>query len=135
MTLTPQPVIKAADRAAFKNLGHAAATIRNDAIGSIIQAEGPSLPGRPPHTHTGGLTKKGKVRRGELQRAITFDYSKQEKTAVIGPRKSVVGLSGAAHELGGDFKGQDYPERAFMGPALQRNLDRFAEDWRGSIGE
>lgn len=132
---TSKNVALAVERATFRNLGHAAATIRNDAIGSIVQAEGPSRPGTPPHTHTGGLTKKGKIRRGQLQRAITFDYSKSERTAVIGPRATVVGTSGAAHEFGGVFKGQDYPVRAFMGPALERNLDRFAEDWRGSIGE
>jgi phage gpG-like protein len=124
----------AATKAAFENIGHAAASLRKDAIASIIQAEGASAPGTPPHTHTGGLTKKGKVRRGKLQRAITFDVDKAKESAVIGPRESVVGASAAAHEFGGSYKGQSYPERPFMGPALTRAESRFAASFAGSIG-
>lgn len=126
-------VTAASERTTFRNLPHAAAAIRKDAVGSIKQAEGPSAPGTPPHTHTGGVTKKGKVRKGNLQRAIAFDANKE--SAVIGPRESVVGLAGRAHELGEEFRGDDYPERPFMGPALEQNLDRFAGEWAGSIGE
>lgn len=123
----------ATEKAAFRNFSHAAAAIRKDAIGSIQQAEGPSEPGTPPHTHTGGVTKKGKVRKGNLQRAITFDATKED--AVIGPRESVVGLAGRAHELGEEFHGDDFPERPYMSPALEQNMDRFASEWSGSIGE
>lgn len=126
-------VTNAADAASFRNLGHAAAAIRKDAVESIVAADGPSAPGTPPHTHTGGVTKKGKVRKGNLQRAIVFDADKE--SAVIGPRFSVVGLAGRAHELGEEFHGDLYPERAYMGPALDRNKDRFASSWAGSIGE
>jgi len=128
-------VAQAAARATFRNLPHAAATIRKDAIESIIDAPGPSAPGTPPHTHTGGITKKGKKRRGVLQKAIAYDFDKQAGDAVIGPRESVVGLAGAAHEFGQEFKGDDFDERPYMGPALDRNLDRLAGDWTGSIGE
>ena len=116
-------VIEAVERAAFRNLGHAAATIRKDAVESIVVAEGPSPEGTPPHT-----------RRRQLKRAIRFDYDRQELTAVVGPMASIVGESGAAHELGGEFRGEDFPERPFMVPAMERNLDRFAGDWAGSIG-
>ncbi|HJS06195.1 MAG TPA: hypothetical protein VJ809_01000 [Pirellulales bacterium] len=116
-------VIKAVDEAAFKNLGHAAATIRKDAVESIVVAEGPSPEGTPPHT-----------RRRQLKRAIRFDYDKADQSAVVGPMASIVGESAAAHELGGDFHGQEFPERPFMVPAMEKNLDRFAGDWAGSIG-
>ena len=122
----------ATDAAAFRNLGHAAATIRKDAVESIENEPGPSAPGDPPHTHTGGVTKKGKVRKGDLQKAIAYDADKE--SAVIGPRFSVVGLAGRAHELGESFHGEDFDERPYIGPALDRNLTRFAQDWEGSIG-
>lgn len=126
-------VTAATEKASFRNFGHAAAAIRKDAIASIQNEPGASEPGTPPHTHTGGITKKGKVRKGNLQRAITYDADKE--SAVIGPRESVVGLAGRAHELGGEFRGDEYPERPFMEPALEKNLDRFASEWAGSIGE
>lgn len=114
----------AADQATFRNLGHAAASIRKTAIEEIIVAEGPSDPGTPPHT-----------RRRQLKRAIKFDNDKASQTAVIGPEYSIVGEAGAAHEFGDEFRGANYPERAYMGPALEANEERFASDWLGSIGE
>jgi hypothetical protein len=117
-------VTTAADQATFRNVGHAAASIRKTAIEEIIVAEGPSDPGTPPHT-----------RRRQLKRAIKFDNDKSSQTAIIGPEASIVGEAGAAHEFGGEFRGEQYPERAFMGPALDANIDRFASEWRGSIGE
>lgn len=117
-------VIDASDRATFRNVGHAAATIRRDAIESIIVSQAASRPGTPPHT-----------RRRQLKRAIRFDNNKDRGEAVIGPQASIVGEAGSAHEFGGVFKGQAFPERAFMGPALDRNRDRFAAGWAGSIGE
>jgi len=122
----------ATEKAAFNNFGHAAAAIRKDAVESIVDEPGPSEPGTPPHTHTGGVTKKGKVRKGNLQRAIAYDATKDD--AIIGPRFSVVGLAGRAHELGEVFHGEDFDERSFMGPALDENLTRFAQDWDGAIG-
>jgi len=117
-------VTESVDRAAFTNLGHAAASIRKDVLESIERASGPSDPGTPPHT-----------RRGQIERAIVYDYDRKEMNAVVGPRFSIVGLAGAAHEFGGEFRGNEYPERAFMEPALERNIDRFAREWEGSIGE
>lgn len=113
-----------ADQSTFRNLGHAAASIRKTAIDEIVVAEGPSDPGTPPHT-----------RRRQLKRAIKFDNDKASQTAVIGPEFSIVGEAGAAHEFGGEFRGEEYPERPFMEPALETNLDRFASEWAGSIGE
>src|SRR5262245_12333261 len=130
-----QQVADAAKAAEFRNLGHAAASIRKTEIASIKSAPGPSQPGTPPHTDTGGLSKSGKARRGVLQRSFAYAVDKAAGRAVIGPQASVVGEAGAAHEFGGEFRGMDYPERPFAAPALEQNLDRFAGDWQGSIGE
>lgn len=118
---TSSEVAKAAEKAAFKNFGHAAARIRKDAAESIQRSAQASMPGAPPHT-----------RRGHLKRAFRFDRTKDD--AVIGPRGSIVGESASAHEFGGQYKGQQFPERPFMGPALEKNLPRFADDWAGSLG-
>lgn len=115
-------VAKAAALAEFRSLGHAAATIRRDAAQSIDRSANPSEPGEPPHT-----------RRGQLKRAFRFDVS--EESAVVGPMLSMVGESAAAHEFGEEYKGQSFPERPFMAPALDRALPRFLRDWQGSIGE
>ena len=69
-------VTDAAERAAFRNFGHAAARISKDAKESLVTAEGPSPPGTPPHTHQGAF----------LRRAIRFDATKED--AVIGPMAS-----------------------------------------------
>src|SRR5690349_2082890 len=115
----------AAERATFRNLGHAAARISKDAKASLVTAEGPSPAGSPPHTHQGAF----------LRRAIRYDHNRKDQSAVIGPLASIVGEAGAAHEFGETFRGEDYPERSFMGPALEANEDRFAQEWQGSIGE
>lgn len=127
-------VTQAKEQAAFKNVRHAAATVRNDAIKSIVPSPVASPAGTPPHTRNRVSRKSGKQLKGQLQRAIVFDYDAKEMRAVIGPRFSVVGESGKAHEFGGEYKGETYPERSFMGPAMTSNLDRFATDWRGSVG-
>lgn len=117
-------VEKAADRAAFRNLGHAVASIRKTAQASMDRSAEPSPPGQPPHT-----------RRGQMPRSITFDNDREREEAIVGPRYSVVGEAGAAHEFGEFFRGAKFDERSFMLPALNDNLDRFHSDWAGSIGE
>jgi phage gpG-like protein len=119
-------VQRAADKAAFRNFGHAAASIRKDAAASIKRAKGPSSRGQPPHTRRG----RG---RGALKRSIRFHATKED--AVIGSRFSIVGESGSAHEFGGRYKGDHFDERPFMGPALDRAASRFGSDWAGTIGE
>ncbi len=112
----------AAEKAKFRNFGHAAASLSKDAKASIENASGPSAPGTPPHS-----------RKGLLRRAIRYAYDKE--SAVIGPTATTVGQSATAAEFGGEYKGEDYPERPFMEPALERALPRMADDWKGSIGE
>lgn len=129
-------VLTARDKAQFKNLSHAVAGIRKDAMASIEKDKMPSEPGQPPHT-------RGKRKRN-LRSAMLFDVPNQNQShlrrhahlldAIIGPRFSFVGKSGRAHEFGEKFKGTDFEERPFMLPALMKNLTRFADAWEGSIG-
>jgi hypothetical protein len=115
-------VKKAADRATFENLGHAAAVIRKDAIATVTRSRRASAPGEPVHT-----------RRGLARRAILYAMD-GPYTAVVGPVASVIGQAMAVHEFGGRRGKGTYPKRPTMGPALDRNLDRFASQWRGTIG-
>lgn len=112
----------ATDEAAYKNFGHAAASIRKTAAASIRRSKRAGPAGGPPTT-----------RRGQLRRAFRFDVSQED--AIVGPRHSIVGEAGAAHEFGGQYRGDTFDRRPFMLPALVKNLDRFAADWAGSIGE
>ena len=122
--LHPERVTKAVDKAAFKNMGHAAARVRKDAQASIERATGASEPGTPPHTHRGTY----------LKRAIRFAYDKQKQEAVVGTLASIIGEAGSPHEHGGEYKGGTFPKRAFMFPAMEKNHDRMAGDWAGSVG-
>lgn len=115
-------VKQAVDRTAYRNLGHAAASIRKAAIRLIRRSAKPSAEGEPPHT-----------REGALRRSIRFAVE-DKFTAVIGPRASAVGQSASAHEHGGMYMGQEFSARPFMGPAMEENLDRFAKDWEGAVG-
>lgn len=118
-----KPVDRAVQKAKFENFRHAAQSISKDAKNSLVKADGPSEPGSPPHTH----------KRVFLRRAIAYRYDKEG--AVIGPRASIVAQAGAAHEFGGEYKGETYPERPFMYPALERAIPRFAGGWSGSVGQ
>lgn len=130
-------VIEAANKAAYENFRHAAASIRLEARESIKtatpatrkhkgrkgkgrRASKGSAPGTPPLT-----------RRRLLPNAIVFNADKFG--AIIGPRFARAGTVGMAHEFGGKYKTNKYPARPFMGPALEANVSRFAASWRNSI--
>jgi len=122
-TDTSKRVHDAVKKAKYKNFSHAAASIRRDAIKSIRKRKDKkkaSPEGTPPFTHS-----------GQAKRGVFFDVSATD--AVIGFKKSVVGLVMATHEEGLVEEGRDYPERPTMGPALERNIERFHRDWRSSI--
>jgi hypothetical protein len=134
--LDPKPLMQAAEKAAFKNLAHAGATIRKDAIDSIQVSKTllgyyrkktrggksrlrklwkPSPVGKPPYSHVAGKMF--------FRRAIRFDTTKTN--VVIGPVKS---------EAGTIMEKNEHDRRPFMGPAMSANLERFAGSFRGSIG-
>lgn len=118
-------VKRAAETATFRTIRSAAFAIGRYAKGLIVKSKSPSLPGESPTTRGRG----GKNLRG----AIFTDSSKD--SAIIGPRFSMVGDVGQAHEFGKTRKGDDFEKRPFMRPALEANLNRFASDWQGEIGE
>lgn len=143
---TTHRVKVAADKAVIKNVRHAAGSVMKEARKSIqrapkvkstvaakVKTNKPgkktrtfvrrpgSPPGTPPYT-----------KRGQLKRAIK--YSADKDNALIGPEFSLVGTSGEAHEFGGEYKGGEFDERAFMEPALDRVSPRFAASFSGSIG-
>ena len=118
-------VKEAVERTAYRNLGHAAASIRKTAIQSITKGKKPSEPGEPPHT---------RGRRKGFKRAILYAMEGKE-AAVVGTARSRVGEAGQPHEHGGRRGKQIYPPRPFMAPALGANLDRMAKDWEGSLGQ
>ena len=118
-------VTLAVDAAKYANFKHAAFSIRKDASKSIRQRKDKrkaAPAGQPPFAHTPGFLKK----------AIWTDV--QQDGAVIGFRKSVIGMVAATHEHGLMEDGRRYPERPTMQPALERNIERFHRDWRSSIG-
>jgi hypothetical protein len=117
-------VVEAAQKAGFKNYAHAGASIRKSARGRIHKDTKPSEPGEPPHTAgRGGHNLPG---------SIVFDFTAED--VEVGPRFSIVGEAGAAHELGGEFHDQQFDERPYMLPSLLENIPRFAESWQASIG-
>ncbi len=115
-------VKRAVDRSTFRNLGHAGAAVRMTARWSIRRSQRPAAPGSPPRT-----------RRGQLKKAIVYAVEKTRQRVVVGPTHNIVGPSAMAHEFGGRFRGQRYPKRPLMGPALMKNIDRLPRFWAGSV--
>lgn len=105
------------NKAAYRNFGHAAASIRKDVVGTIEQTDGPSAPGEPPHTHY----------RKFLARAIRFAYDAD--SAVIGPTAEILDDAGQRLEFG-----EGMEPRPFMGPGLDRAIPRLGDNWQGSLG-
>ena len=132
-----QNVVAAADKAAYANFAHAAASIRKHARESIKTRpakRGRDIKGRFKHVRSRNASPAGTpplTKRRLLPNAIVYDADKFG--AIIGPRYARAGTVGEAHEFGGKYKSNKYPARPFMGPALQANLSRFAGSWRNSI--
>jgi len=115
-------VARKAKRANIESLGHAGGAIRLAAVRSVRKRKGPAPQGEPPHTHT-----------RRLPRAIKYAVEKQRQVVVIGPDVESFGTAGKAHEHGGKFRGERYPKRPFMGPALEKTKDRLPKFWAGSV--
>lgn len=106
----------------IESLGHAGGAIRLAARRSIRKSPKASVAGTPPHT-----------RKGRLRGAILYAVERERDRVVIGPRYTVAGPSGMAHEFGGRFRGERYDRRPFMGPALDKVKDRLPRMWAGSV--
>lgn len=114
----------AADRAVYKNVRHAAFSIRKTIRESIKKRKNPSAVGSP-------VATRGK--RGNVKNAIFV--AADDDTAIIGPRFSFVGEAMRFHEFGRRRGYRRYPARPTSGPALTANTDRFANSFAGSVGE
>ena len=114
----------------FKAAGYVMKAARSSIKGRTkIKRKGASKYGTPVHTGAGKLTK----------RALRFDVDDKAGNAIIGPRYSIIGASGGAHEHGGRYKKEVYPKgrraRAYMFPALRRTAPRFASIWSGILNK
>lgn len=129
-----QAVVARLRKANLRLVGHAAASTRKRAVESITPSDEPSAAGSPPHTRVRINKKTGKHRPGQIQRAIVYAHDKATNVAVVGPRHSVLGDAGKAHEFGGEFRGDQFDKRPFMGPALTATQDKFGDSFGGSLG-
>jgi len=117
-------VAQAASRSIIKNIRHAAFAIRKTIRESIKKSPDASSPGSP-------VATRGK--RGNVKNSIFAAI--EPHNAIIGPRYSMVGDAMEAHEFGKSRGKNKYEARPTAGPGLLANTDRFAESFRGSIGE
>lgn len=78
--------------------------------------------GHAPYTHT-----------GRLPASILYAVDAQREYAVAGPALSRIGLAGAEHEHGRQFRREPHARRPFMFPALEKARPRLPSHWAGSI--
>ena len=115
-------IYNAAKNRSIRSLGHAGASVRLTARRSIRRSKSASLAGNPVNT-----------RKGLVKRAILYSVNRSRQSALIGPAFSLIGKSAAAHEFGKRYKGDKYPKRPFMGPALLKIKSRLPKFWSVKI--
>lgn len=138
---------RAVKKGSFKTFAHAAASLRKQIIDEI-QVTKETIG----WITTQRLTKRGKRRRariyrpapvghpvfshrnkGFIRRGVKFEANAEG--AVIGFAHSVYGDVMRVHEFGGERKGESFDARPTLAPALRTTAPRFAEEWRGAIGQ
>jgi hypothetical protein len=119
-----EKVSEATDRSIYRNVRHAAFSIRKTIRDSIKKSPDAAVPDQPVAT---------RGRRGNVKNSIFV--AADDDTAIIGPRFSFVGDAMEAHEFGKRRGESDYEARPTSGPGLTKNTDRFAQSFAGSIGE
>ena len=105
-------------------LGRAGAYVRKTAVNSVRKSKRASAAGTPPNT-----------RRGLLKRAVLFGVEPDAGRVVVGPARSLIGISMTAHEFGGRYRGREYPRRPLMWPALEHAAPRLPKLWEDSLKE
>jgi hypothetical protein len=126
-----EKVKRSVDAGTRKVLSKFGAFVRQRAKTSIRQRKGTSLPGQPPHSHTGLLRK-----------FILFAYDPQRKSVVIGP--TLIRTDSQAPRLlehGGEvgrrtktkMRWLHYRPRPFMQPALEAEKPKLPILWRDSV--
>ena len=117
-----EKVLNAVKSGNAKALRRAGAYVRKSARNAVSRSAKSSSPGTPPHT-----------RRGLLKRSILFGTEKQRQSVVIGPAKSLIGISLTAHEFGGMSRRRKYPKRPLMGPTLLKAAPALSKLWTDSV--
>jgi hypothetical protein len=117
-------VQKAAKKANFQNLSHAAASVRKEMVRKIRTSRDSARPGQPIRT-----------RKGLARKAVRYHIDRAAEVAVIGPRFSVIKDALSAHEHGGRYRDARYPKRRFAAPSLEDAAPRLAHTWAGTIGQ
>ena len=125
LELKGERIRRAIERAKQGNMRAAAFLVMQTAKDSIRRARKrkPAPVGEPAYQHVGGW-----------RAAIAYAMEQKGNDAVIGFRASYVDQTAAVHEHALREEGRQYPKRPTMGPALERNVDRFHRSWRNSIG-
>ncbi|MGO8691636.1 MAG: hypothetical protein ACLQLG_18610 [Thermoguttaceae bacterium] len=126
---TTEQVLRGLRRAALRSLARLGFLVRAKAKASIEDEPGPSRPGTPPHTHKRVTTKKGNEgKQGLLPASILYAVDRESMSVFAGPSVNVVGTVGAAFEHPGEetYRGQEYPDRSFMGPALGEEIGELS---------
>lgn len=111
--------VKRGNRKALRRVG---AYVRQVARNAVKRSTQSSPPGRVPHT-----------RQGLLKRSILFGVDNARQRVVIGPAKSIIGISMTAHEFGGIYRRRKYPKRPLMGPTLLKTAPRLPKLWEDSL--
>jgi len=103
-------------------LTQAGGAIRKTAQRRIKINPKPSPPGSSPNS-----------RQGAFRNAVQYAVDKYRVSCLIGPSADIVADVGQAMEFGGPFRGQNYPARPTMKPALDIVMPRLPEFWKESV--
>ncbi|MEZ6068271.1 MAG: hypothetical protein R3B90_21730 [Planctomycetaceae bacterium] len=130
-TITPQPLLRAADRAARRVMMRIGGFIRLTASRSLRKRKGVSRPDGPPHSH--GPT---------LRRNILWSYDPTARSVIVGPR-ALPGKAGSLRHLehggaapivnNGRRVRANFAARPFMRPALQAEAPKLPQMWRDQL--
>ena len=115
-------MLSAMRKANAKALRRAGAYVRKTAVNAVSRSSKASQPGTPPNT-----------RKGLLKRSILFGVDKERQAVVIGPAKSLIGISMIAHEFGGMYRRRKYPKRPLMGPSLLKAAPQLSRLWENAL--
>ncbi|MHB8953566.1 MAG: hypothetical protein ACYC4U_11400 [Pirellulaceae bacterium] len=114
-------IVDAAERSRAGNLRAVGYLISTIAKGLIKRSKTQSPAGQPVTT-----------RKGLMRKAIRYEVAADKKSVVVGPSFSIVGTAGEPHEHGGRYKGETFPQRATMGPALEQALPMIGPRYKVS---
>lgn len=118
----PRTVLRKAKDASKRAMFKGGAAVMRIARRTIRTSKKKAPAGQQPHT-----------RRGQLRRAIVFDVESSGPSAMIGPRASFVGIAGAEHETGKQYRQTKLPQRPYMKPALTVVGPRMVGFWADSL--